>query len=112
MEYSSHESNIANVSILLTEKLLFSYIIELQNIYVFYKFEPTVCWQYVLDVLSSFNYVEISMMFMRNDVWLKSVIWTNLKDLIVSCRWDLNYANADWWIEVLNCLWIYIGSMS
>jgi hypothetical protein len=110
MEYSSHESNVTKVSILLTEKLLFSYIIELQN--VFYKFEPTVCWQYVLDVLSSFNYVEVSMMFMRNDVWLKSVIWTDLKDLIVSCCWDLNYANVDWWIEVLNCLWIYIGSMS
>jgi hypothetical protein len=29
--------------ILLTEKLLFLYIIELQNIYVFYKSEPTVC---------------------------------------------------------------------
>jgi len=27
---------------------------------------------YVLDVLSSFNYVEVSMMFMRNYVWLKS----------------------------------------
>jgi hypothetical protein len=38
-----------------------------------------------LDVLSSFNYVEVSMMFMRNDVWLKSVIWADLKDLIVSC---------------------------
>jgi hypothetical protein len=109
---SSQESNAANVSILLTEKLLFPYIIELQNIYVFYKSESTVCWQYVLVVLSSFNYVEVSMMFMRNDVWLKSVIWTDLKDLIVSCRWDLNYANVDWWIEVLNCLWIYIGSMS
>jgi hypothetical protein len=31
------------VSTLLTEKLLFSYIIELQNIYVFYKSEPTIC---------------------------------------------------------------------
>jgi len=50
------------------------------------------------------------LMFMRNDVWLKSVIWTGLKDLIVRC-WDLNYGNIDWRIDVLNCLWIYIESM-
>jgi hypothetical protein len=78
--------------------------------YVFYKSEPTICWQYVLDVLSSFNYVEVSMMFMRNNVWLKSVIWTDLKDLIVKCC-NLNYGNIDWRIDVLNCLWIYIESM-
>jgi hypothetical protein len=78
---------------------------------VFYKSKPTVCWQYVLDVLSGFNSVEVSMMFMRNDVWLKSVFWTDLKDLIVSCRWDLNYGNIDWIIDVLNCFWIYIESM-
>jgi hypothetical protein len=51
------------------------------------------------------------MMIMRNDVWLKSVIWTDLKDLIVSYCWDLNYENIDWRIDVLNCLWIYIESM-
>jgi hypothetical protein len=55
-----------------------------------------------------FNYVEVSMMFMRNDVWLKSVIWT---DLIVRCCWDLNSENIDRKIDVLNCLWIYIVSM-
>jgi len=34
MECSSYKSNAAKVSILLTEKLLFSYINELRNIYV------------------------------------------------------------------------------
>jgi hypothetical protein len=60
--------------------------------------------QYVdnmLDVLSSFNYVEVSMIFMRNDMWLESVIWIDLKSLIACYCWDLNYANVDWWIEVL-----------
>jgi len=51
------------------------------------------------------------MMFMKNYVWQKSVIWTNLKDLIVSYCWDLNYGNIDWWSDVLNCLWIYKESM-
>jgi len=92
-------------------KCTFIYLINLQMIYDFIT-EPTICWQYVLDVLSSFNYVEVSMMFMRNDVWLESVIWIDLKSLIAFCCWDLNYANVDWWIEVVNCLWIYIESMS
>jgi hypothetical protein len=86
------------------------YLIDLQMIYDFIT-EQTICWQYVLDVLSSLNYVEISIMFMRNDVWLESVIWIDLKDLIACCCWDLNYANVDLWIDVLNCLWNYIKSM-
>jgi len=51
-------------------------------------------------------------MFIRNDVWLGSVIWIDLKSLIAYCCWDLNYTNVGWWIDVLNCLWIYIESMS
>jgi hypothetical protein len=35
-----------------------------------------------------------------------------LKDLIACCCWDLNYANVNLWIDVLNCLWIHIESMS
>jgi hypothetical protein len=27
------------------------------------------------------------------------------------CELDLNYGNIDWWIDVLNCWWIYIESM-
>jgi hypothetical protein len=61
-EYSTH-----------WEKCAFMYLIDLQMIYDFIT-EPTICWQYVLDVLSSFNYVEISIMFMK---WCmnESVIW-------------------------------------
>jgi hypothetical protein len=29
----------------------------------------------------------------------------------VRCGWDLNYANINWWIDVLNCLWNLIESM-
>jgi len=64
--------------ILLTEKLLFLYIIELQNIYV-------------LVDLSSFNYVQIISMMLLNDVWMKCVELF-LKHLNVSCGCDLNYA--------------------
>jgi len=42
---------------------------------------------YVLDVLSSFNYVEISMM-LRNNAWMKG-FWIDLKYLKVCCSWDL-----------------------
>jgi hypothetical protein len=41
-----------------------------------------------------------------NDVYEKLCVTgkCDLKDLIVCCCWDLNYANVDLWIDVLNCL--------
>jgi hypothetical protein len=75
MEYSSQESNAANVSILFTEKKIIFYVLCRNEIicvllsnrrYVKYMF---------LDVLSSFIYVEITMKFMRNDAWMKIMIW-------------------------------------
>jgi len=38
-------------------------------------------------------------------------VWIDLKGMNVCCDWDLNYANIDWWIDVLNCLWNLIESM-
>jgi hypothetical protein len=38
-------------------------------------------------------------------------VWIDLKDMDVCCGWDLNYANIDWWIDVLNYLWNLIESM-
>jgi hypothetical protein len=50
---------------------------------------------YVLDDLSSFNYVKnIVIMFMRIDAWMKCV-WIDLKGMNVCCGWDLSYANID-----------------
>jgi hypothetical protein len=55
-------------------KCTFMYLIDLQMIYDFIT-EPTICWQYVLDVLSNFTYVEIYQLCLWNDAWMKSVIW-------------------------------------
>jgi hypothetical protein len=55
------ESNAAKVSILLTEKRYFSYFIEMQMTDDFLLNRLYVN-MYALNVLSSFNYVEISMM--------------------------------------------------
>jgi hypothetical protein len=67
---------------------------------------------YVLEDLSSFEYVENY----ANDIianWNMCEVWFELwfKCLTACCGCDLNYANIDWWIDVLNCLWIYIESM-
>jgi len=73
----------AKVSILLTEKLLFSYINELQNIYV-------VLWIWtncmlnisILDDLSTFEYFEIMMMLKDvNDMWSSNEL--------CDCKWWL-----------------------
>jgi hypothetical protein len=57
------------VSILLTEKIYFSYFIEMQMIDDFLLNRRYVN-MYALNVLSSFNYVEISLM-LWNDPWMK-----------------------------------------
>jgi hypothetical protein len=54
-------SNAVKVNILLTEKRYFSYFIEMQMIDDFLLNQRYVN-MYALNVLSSFNYVEISMM--------------------------------------------------
>jgi hypothetical protein len=67
---------------------------------------------YVLNDLSSFEYVENY----SNDIianWNVCEVWYELwfKCLTAYCGWDLNYANIDWWIDVLNGLLFYIESM-
>jgi len=84
------ESNAAMWYFTHWETVIFIYY-RLQNIYMFYKSEPTVCWLSVLVDLSSFNYVQIILMMLWNDVWMKCVELF-LKYLNVSCGWDLNYA--------------------
>jgi hypothetical protein len=67
----------AKVSILLTEKYYF-HIWWIANDILFYKLEPTICWLWtVLDDLSTFEYIEIIMMFWSMDmicgVWMNGV---------------------------------------
>jgi hypothetical protein len=44
------------------------------------------------------------------DAWMKGVK-INLKGMNVCCSCDLNYANIDWRIDMLNCLWNLIENM-
>jgi hypothetical protein len=60
--------------ILLTEKLLFLCILELQNIYIVLYIRTN----YMLNIsvlvdLSSFDYVQIISMMLWNDAWMKGV---------------------------------------
>jgi hypothetical protein len=73
----SHESYAAKVSILLIEKYYF-HIWWIAKYILFYKPEPIVCWLWsVLDDLSTFEYIEIMMMFwsmnMICGVWMNGV---------------------------------------
>jgi len=68
---------------------------------------------YVLDDLNSFEYVEN---YANNIIvnWFMNVKCDMNYDLNAWLHfvvWDLNYANIDWWIDVLNCLLFYIESM-
>jgi len=82
----------AKVSILLTEeKLLFTYFIEMKY-YVIFLPNRWYVKIYVLDVLSSFEYVEI----IANDAianWNACKVWFELwfKCLTACCDWDLDY---------------------
>jgi hypothetical protein len=97
-------------------KCTFMYLIDLQMIYDFIT-EPTICWQYVLNVLSSFNY-EVSMMFMRNGCltgkcdlnWFEEFDYLLLLRFKLCKCWLMNWGvklfmDLHWKHELKACSW-------
>jgi hypothetical protein len=73
--YDCWNQEESKVSILLTEKQLFSYINELQNIYVLWIWTNCMLNISILDDLSTFEYLEIMMVF--SSMYIICGVWIN-----------------------------------